>query len=149
MKVFAFSKIPDHPSKNINEGTRKGDIASFHRLDHKFSKMELQFFLPVVVDITIPCGDNYDKVRCYNCKYNNVESCDVQKYTQPLMSYAPNPRPLQKRMYNITREGFISGDSESLITRIDKTLTERNTIVANALKNEQPKTIMVKKEYNG
>jgi len=147
MLVFAFTKIPDHPSKDPNRGARKGDISSFHPLDYEFSKEELKFFLPVVVELKIPC-DEYGKQPCRKCQHNNPESCDAIKYIKGLWSTGTvfqEPKLLMKRKYNIDRSKFLSADSELLITKENKTLEERNAIISNAKKNPQVAGIITEK----
>ena len=82
MKVYELVKIRHHPQPD-GPGCQYGDVVLFLRADHKFSDKELKYFLPVPMDINVPCGDKYDKEmrgKCGECKDNDPALCDVQKY---------------------------------------------------------------------
>jgi len=142
MKVFAFVKIPKHPQPD-GPGGQKGDLVFFWPIvpKDKLGKKTLNVFLPVVVDITIPCSAKFGiNPPCRKCKDNDPAVCDYIKYQRPLWSTGSildPPTMLKKFRYSIDRDKFIDGASEAVVIKTEKTEAEKETIVASALNNEQ------------
>jgi len=146
MKVFAFVKIRTNKAP---QGATRGCVISFHRTESPRSEEELKFFLPVLVDINIPCGDKYDRGnKCGSCKYNDPQECDVQKYGRAIWTSGDilnPPRVAKKRRYKIDIDSFLSPDSLAVIDKLEKTKEERDMIISNALKNEVFESLILDK----
>lgn len=152
MKVLAFIKIRKHPQPDSG-GAQAGDIISFHPVDEPRSEEELKFYLPILVDINIPCGEKYDKgLKCVNCEFNDPDLCDNIKYTRGIWgegSLLTPPKPITKRKYKIDRTKFISGATDETVLKWDKTEVERQTILSDSLAHEQPKSVIELKTFEG
>jgi hypothetical protein len=127
MKVYAFVKIRVHPDAD-GPGTTYGDIICFERMDRSLSKTELIHFLPVPMDIKIPCGDDYMKSHsCPQCKNNDIALCDVQKYCRAEFSdggVLEEPQLLKKRRFKIDIDKEISKPILDIAKKRDKTDVE-------------------------
>ena len=158
MLVYAWIKIEDHPQPE-GGGTQKGDIVLFTRTDRRaYGRKTLEFFLPVVVDITVPCGDDFDNYNtekkaftrlCARCEWANQDDCDVIKYTKAVWGAGDidnAPRPIKNRKYNIDRTKFISELSEAVVVKLDKTEQEKLTILTDSANNPRPVTDIEDKE---
>jgi len=141
MKVYAYINIADK---------LKGDIIYIYPMVEDQGKLTLNKFIPVVIDLNIPCGDAFNKLEynCVRCKDNDWETCDKIKYERAVWSAGDilnPPKVIKRRRYMIDRTEFISGESELLITKADKTEQEKLTIITNAKNNEQLKTVIIEK----
>ena len=141
MKVYAFVKIKHHPQEPDGQGAHYGDIVSFHRVETKRSQEELKFFLPVLVDINIPCGDKYDREmngKCGGCKFNDPEECDVQKYARGKWSegslFEP-PKLIKRARYKIDLSEVIDAEKIALAEK-EKSIEECAVIMDYASKTE-------------
>jgi len=151
MKVYAFVKIRHHPQEPDGPGVHYGDIVSFHRVESKRSEEELKFFLPVLVDINIPCGDKYDREmrgKCGKCKWNDPKVCDVQKYCRGEWSegtlFEP-PTLTKKRRYRLDLKSILPSDKLSLAEKEEKTEKDRLAILDYVSKNEISPSLIVDK----
>jgi hypothetical protein len=154
MKVYAFTKIKANPRK---EGTTTGDIIYIYPIDVPQARLDINDFMPVLIDLNVPCGENYrlialndaKAVPCVECQYNDIDLCDVRKYTQAVWSdgdLKTPPQVIKARRYNIDRTQFISGaESDALVTNDDKTDQEKILSFDRANKNEQPVSIVADK----
>jgi len=151
MQVYALSKIHEHPDTK-GSGAQKGDISTFKPLNYEFSKEELRFFLPVVVDLIIPCRNAFmnpkhkDFVKCGSCPNYDNDLCDNAKYCRAVWS-AGNvlnpPKIIRKRKYNINRDilGLTAGQ-EALIVKADKTVAEIEQVISDSKTNVQLKEVI-------
>lgn len=127
MKVYAFVKIQHHPQEPDGQGSHYGDVVSFHRIDREFSKDELKYFLPVPMDLKVPCGDEFMKpgsktYGCKDCKDNDPELCEVAKYERGEWSegtvFDP-PQVVKSRRYTVDLKAIVP--SETLAMAENKT----------------------------
>lgn len=141
MKVYAFIKIVHHPQEPDGPGVHYGDIVSFHRMETKRSAKELKYFLPVQVDINIPCGEKYDremKGKCGECRFNDPTLCDVQKFARASWSAGDiinPPEVVHRCRYSMPIKTLIPSDKLQLAEKSDKTETDRQTIMDYVSKN--------------
>lgn len=142
MKVYAFVKI---------RGSNYGSVISMHRTDSVRSAEELEFFLPVPFDITIPCGSQYDREmrgKCGTCENNGIALCDVQKYCRALWgegSLFDPPTLDYKARYMIDVESSIP---EAILQKAvikNKTAQDRADIMAWAESNCLNTNILIDK----
>lgn len=113
MKVYALIKIREHPQPD-GAGAQQFDLVTFERADRDFSEKEWQYFIPIPVDINIPCGDQFMKEmigKCGECQYNDPALCDVQKYCRGEWSEGgveQEPTLIHKRRYKIPVNATLS-----------------------------------------
>ena len=139
MKVYAFVKIRRHPDP-LGAGAQYGDVISFHRIETKRSEEELKFFLPVLVDINIPCGDKYDRGNnCAICKECEPELCDVIKYCRSEWTAGDilnQPKILKKRRYKMDIDSLIPTEFLAVVEKEDKTTEDQALIITTAITTE-------------
>jgi len=103
MEVFLLVRSIPHPQAATDSyAPQLGDIVEFRRTDKTKWGKELKHFTIAKVDLTIPCGNEFKKRRCADCKDASPDVCDVQKYIQPEFSAGSideEPRLLRKRRY--------------------------------------------------
>lgn len=154
MKVYVFTKIKENKNPR---GTTTGDIVYIYPIDVPQAKLDINDFLPIVMDLTIPCGENFRQIAlqnrkatpCHRCIYNDVDTCDVRKYTQGVWTAGTlkdQPKLKKKRRYSIDRSTFISAESETLVTNDEKTETEKELAFTRAVNNERSPMIIEDKE---
>jgi len=145
MKVLALVKIR-YNSKS--DGTTYGDLIALGRTDYIRSTSELESFVPVLLDLNIPCGDKFMKGHnCVTCEYNDPIDCDSVKYQRGLWTEGDIENPptlIKKRRYIIDITKLLSEETLVLIAKHDKTEIEQATIMANATNpaHEQPKSVI-------
>lgn len=139
MKVFLLTRIKLHPDRANPNAPQVGDIVELCRADRTHWGNEAKIFLPVLVDINIPCGDNFKQVDkgwyCGKCEYNHPDKCDCQKLIQPQESIFGDGKILKKRRYkvNIVAPSYI----QTIIDKYDKkSKTEEATLLAWAKSNQ-------------
>lgn len=153
MKVYAFIKIKEnkHP-----QGSTTGDIIFIYPIDVPQARLDINDFFPVVIDLNIPCGENFKQIAlqnrnaipCSRCEYNDVDMCDVRKYTQAIWTEGTlenPPKVEKKRRYYIDRTQFIDPTAEFLAVNDEKTEEEKIQTFNIAKSNEQLKTIIADK----
>ena len=150
MKVYAYIKIADHPQPD-GTGMQKGDICYFFPMNRPQGNLTLNAYLPVVVDLTIPCGQAFQdlKFNCNKCQYNDEKLCEIQKYNKPVWSPGglfEMPKPIKIRRYNIIRSKFISPLTEIEIVKRPKTVAAKTAILLNADAHEQQLSIIDDKD---
>ena len=153
MKVYAWIKIAEHPQPG-GPGAQKGDIVYFYPIGVPQGKETLNHYVPVVVDLKVPCGENFIfTARCNRCKFSTPDLCDIRKYRSGVWSQGTLEKPptlLKKRRYQIDRSMFISGDTETTVLKKDKTEQEKALLLTQANNNEQlPSVIKEKKKWLG
>lgn len=141
MKVFAWVK------NKAGLAHEQGDVIYFYPMVEDQGKDTLNHFYPLVVDITIPCGETFAKVKhdCPRCKWNDPDSCDVIKYTRGKWSTGDvlnPPKIIEKREYKVD----ISKIIDSTILKEEKTTIEKEAIITDTKKTENTTSIFVKKE---
>lgn len=157
MKVYVYIKIQEHPNPKSG-GTTKGDIIYIYPIVEDQGRLTLNNTLPVVMDLNIPCGDDFNRIiyepnnpdllNCNRCPYSDPDMCDKVKYTVGIWSAGDveNPPKLTaKRCWSIDRNQFVSPISEVLITNPDKTEAQKAQIIMQAKNNEQLKSIISEK----
>lgn len=149
MKVFAWIKFKKHPQPD-SSGMQEGDICYFYPMVEDQGRLTMDTYLPVVVDLNIPCGKVFQELKhnCTKCKFNNPESCEVINFRRGIWSPGSIDKPpkiVKKRKFFINRSAFLSPTSEALITKKDKTKEDKALIITNATNNEQPKNIIQEK----
>jgi len=154
MKVFAFLHIPEHPDSK-SSGGQKNDIVFLWpiRPKDKLGKLTLDVYLPVVIDATIPCGTKYFKSIttaqvCNNCQHNDPDDCDHVKYSKALWGTGTiddPPKPIKKHRYSMDRSAFISGLTEAIIVKPEKTEAEKELIVSQSISNTQDMSLITDK----
>lgn len=111
MEVYALLISKPHPTKADNpRAYQVGDIVDIRPTWREFGKMELKSFSVIKMDISIPCGDDFQvdgKWDCHKCQYNDHDHCEWIKYTSP--EWTPGgmlekPTLAKKRRYNIPVE---------------------------------------------
>lgn len=134
MKVFAFLKIWE------TAGNAEGDIISFHRITDKPEEVgldALNYFYPVMVDINVPCGADYEvKARCSRCEHNDPESCDVIKYTRGIWKAGDLftvPKLETKRQYKIDWKPMVDEAKIDAASKKGKTYDEMVGILKAAM----------------
>jgi len=148
-------KVKHHPDPD-GMGAQFGDVVSFSRPDHVFSEKELKYFIPIPVDINVPCGDNYMKVvdggypdwNCSTCPDNDPDVCDVQKFVRGEWSEGDVENPpmlLKKRRYRIPIDVVLNSTMLALATKDDKNIADRTVIVNFIGTTNLPKTVVVDK----
>ena len=154
MKAYILVKIKE----NKNPGaTTTGDIVTVYPIDVPQAKLDINDFLYVVVDLKIPCGDNFraktvnevGSYRCNRCKYNDYELCDVINYTRAVWSSGSlknKPEIIKGRRFFIDRTSFISAESDVLVINDNKSEVEKTLSFQKAQNNEQPKSVITEKQ---
>lgn len=154
MKVYAFIKVQENPRGDI--GTTSGDVIYFYPIQDDIGKNTLDnddgaaFFFPVVVDITIPCGSNFDNhihdcTRCVNC---DPDECDVIKYSRAIWSAGDidnPPKPIKARRYKVNIDTILDATKKTLVQKVGKSIADKDSIVNNAKNDEKSKTIFIDK----
>lgn len=147
MKVYALCKIKVHPLGDEGGGATRGDVIQFLRADHKFSDSEIKHFVPILVDITIPCGDDFMRVEngkyvnwnCGKCKDNDPEVCEVQKYVRALWDEGTvfeAPKVLRKFRFKLDIDSILPEATLTVVDKEEKTTEEKASILDYAAKNE-------------
>lgn len=153
IELYAFCKIAEHPNPS-GGGADKGDISSFHRADYVFSDEEVNMFLPVLMDLNVPCGDKYDLPdnKCGPlCPWYDPDVCDVIKYSRAEWDAGDiekgiPPKAIKTRRYKIDRGLFLTSGEEIIVSKPIKTPQEKATIINIANTKKQIKTIIEDKK---
>lgn len=154
-KAYVYIKHKSIVSKT--EGMQKYDVAYVYPMVADQGKLTLDTYLPVVMDLTIPCSVglvsgmdwNVDVSgsmwSCSQCPYNDYLQCDVVNLTRAKWSAGDIDNPpvmLQKRIHRLDYTKFLNGTQVTSIEKEGKTEQEK-TFVFNTIKNrEQTKTIL-------
>ena len=148
MKVLLLCRSIRHPQEvNIN-APQLGDIVQMRRADKAVWGDELKHFTVVTVDLNIPCGDEFKKRLCKDCKDNDILKCEFQKYILPEFdagSIVDEPRVIKKRRYKAVYYP-LKTITDKIDLGLEKTEQDESDILSWAVDNEQPKTIIVDKK---
>lgn len=114
MKVYVYIKIKENKNP---QGTTKGDIIYVYPMVEDQGKLTLDNFIPVVMDLKIPCGEDFNKqvYDCSKCKENDWETCDVIKYQRAKWTAGDidNPPKTEKaRRYSIDNTKIMNIETE-------------------------------------
>ena len=146
MKVFAYIKIHQHPTKDY-----KGDIIYLYpttEFQQHQGNLTLNDHLPVLIEANIPCDEGmglpkgygaFNKVEqdCGKCTNNDPTLCDKIKYQRAVFSGGSlfeEPIIINKRMYYIDVDDFLSVDSKASIAIANKTKEKMGAILTTAIK---------------
>ncbi len=157
MKAYVLIRI----KQGTPEITKAGDIIEIYPItgnDNDMGTDTRNDFLPLVMNIAIPCGDGAidaagkwginkrgPTFQCGSCKYNDPDLCERIKYLKAEWgggTLETPPKVVRKRMHYIDRSGFTTSQFESFITKVDKTEVEKSAMMAFAKANEMPKSII-------
>lgn len=146
MKVKAL--IKSKPKTSTKEGSYDvGDIIYFWPLNKDHGSRTFTSMMAVVIDLKVPCGDKFDvqPPPCNTCKDNHIDTCDIIKYSKGVWTSGDvlnPPKLIKKSRYNINRSQFISGESEKLTVKIEKTEAEKDIMLTRALDNIQLESVI-------
>ncbi len=154
MKVYVYTRVIPNNLTPSDDGV--GDAVYIYPIDVPQAKLDIQDFLPIVMDLKIPCGDNFRKrvadqsnaTQCQKCEFRDEDLCDNIKYTVGVWgegTLRTPPKLINKRRYKIDRSTFVSADSNDLITNTEKTEGEKIISFNRAINNPQPVSVMIDK----
>ncbi len=106
----------------------------------KYGKKTLDSFIPVVMELKIPCNDSKsDLFLCGPCQWNDWELCDRIKYLRN--EWTPgdvdNPPKAFRGRYQIDYSAFISESSLAEYGKEEKTETKMNFLMLQAENNQK------------
>lgn len=164
MKAYAIVKFKEHPQPN-SAGAQKGDIIDILPIydgNVTIGTKDLDFFIPIVVDMKIPCGDGNKEAagtftfnsrgpefRCGECKFNDIDLCERIKHLKAEWGGGDIDHPptvVRKRMYKIDIETVIPKATLDTAKSVDKTEVAKASIITWSKTNEQPLSIVTLKD---
>ena len=143
MQVYAWIKHKIHPDPSTGGSTR-GDLIYIYPMVRDQGKLTHDSFFPVVIDLKIPCGDRFTigtdgkEWDCTKCRYNDLDDCDVVKYSRALWSLGDienPPKVIKKCRYNIDIDSILSVDSKKIVYKTINTREEEELIISRADNN--------------
>lgn len=134
MLVYIFIKIHEHPQPD-SLGSQKNDIIYIYPIVEDIGKDTLNHFLPLRIDLNIPCGQKFQKLinHCPTCQYNDPDECEVVKYTKGLWSPGDienPPKLIKKARHYINRLSFTNQTIENLLLNKNKTEEQKDLIMS-------------------
>lgn len=129
MNVFLYFKIKD-PDDLTSRATRKGDLCYIYPVvnskgeKHHQGNLTLDTHRPFVMDLTIPCGNDFLDLtfKCQTCQWNNPIDCDYRKYQRAIWSAGDvlnPPKIVSKTRYKISLTELDKMFGENIKTDFD------------------------------
>ena len=146
------------------KASQAGDVIFIYPMDSPHFQKTQETMVCVIMDLYVPCSEDescesykkgirfeldYEnrkvKWACNNCPDHS--RCEIQTYNQPIFGVGhteEEPKIIHKNRHKISLD-FLSGDSKTLVEKVDKTEAEKIELVATAEKNPQLKTALIDK----
>lgn len=141
-----------HPQRG-----RRGDIVEILPIQKVLEAQTHRSVVPLVVDLNIPCGNNFQYVyvpekksyrkgwNCKTCPYDDPDLCDCRKYRRAMWdtgSLEEKPELISKSRFNINLDTVLPSDVKSYAFKVDNKVEQDKTDMLTWAKSN-PKTRVI------